>query len=196
MVPKDYLIWPDGWSAAATRRWNSVFQCIARARSRNLPVTQSPSILIFGRLGGDRPGGRKSPSVLANKFIAQRWQPFRFNRPPLVSILIISAFSGGCAGIHYQSRDGVEHHLIIGIGMVTTKKQNGVDVDDITYLGVVARNDGIACGFGRQHKIEIDPEKAGNLVLSVNATPLGMSVAGSTRPVPLVNSPARPNEAQ
>jgi hypothetical protein len=91
----------------------------------------------------------------------------------LVSTCLSAA---GCAGIPIHSEDGISHHLVIGIGMVSTKEQQGVSVEDARILGLMIGKGGFNAGIGQQHTVEIDPNTASNTVISIRATPFSLTV--------------------
>ncbi len=92
--------------------------------------------------------------------------------PYLFAILLVS----GCSGISFHSKDGTNHHLIIGFGMISTKEQQGVTVEDAKVLGLMVGKGGVSAGLGQQHCVEIDPKLADNIVISVNSTPFSLKV--------------------
>ena len=100
----------------------------------------------------------------------------RYNMFPLLAFLITT----GCSGIHFRSKDGVNHHLIIGIGMISTKEQQGVTVEDAKVLGLMVGKGGLNAGLGQQHIVEINPQLADNVVISVKSAPFSLKVTNFT----------------
>ncbi len=100
--------------------------------------------------------------------------PFNF------ALLLMLLLFSGCSGINFRSKDGTNHHLIIGFGMISTKEQQGVTVEDAKVLGLMVGKGGVSAGLGQQHCVEIDPKQADNVVISVNSTPFSLKVTNFT----------------
>ena len=97
---------------------------------------------------------------------------------PLQSVgilLILGWVAAGCTLV-WTGEDGTRHHLILGAGMVSTHERTGMTAYDARYLGAHLDSGGLSAGLGQEHFVEIDPAKTENLVVSVHATPLTMTV--------------------
>lgn len=79
------------------------------------------------------------------------------------------------AGCSWTDKGGT-HHLIVGIGfgVITTTNRAGVEVSDSRVLGGEFGPDGVGLGWLGHHRTAIDPAMASNVVISVKAS--GMSV--------------------
>lgn len=91
--------------------------------------------------------------------------------PGIIALFLLWA---GCA----WTDKGGTHHLIVGIGfgVITTTNRAGVDVRDSRVLGVEIRPEGAGVGWMRHHGIIIDPAIASNVVISVKANSLGLTI--------------------
>ena len=58
---------------------------------------------------------------------------------------------------------------------MNTKAQCGVSVQDCRALGLVF-GQSVNAGLVQQHEVEINPEAAGNVLVSVKATPFSLTV--------------------
>lgn len=88
--------------------------------------------------------------------------------------LIGCAGSGRLGGLGWTDETGVHHTVIIGFGMVS--HTNGpVTALDVRGLGLVLDR-GISAGLVQRHEVMIDPAIASNVVVSIQATPLTMTV--------------------
>lgn len=76
----------------------------------------------------------------------------------------------GCS-IPIQRRDGSERALILGIGLVQTSAKQGVSVQDLGVLGLVAAPKLASLGVARSYTIEVDPYQASNMVVGIRITP-------------------------
>lgn len=92
----------------------------------------------------------------------------------LIGTILISLTA--CSGIPVRAKNGTTHYLIIGLGVVSVREQTGVSVVSVAAGGLTASQGAIRIGVGRQHEVQIAPEQAGNTVISVGATPLGLTV--------------------
>lgn len=90
------------------------------------------------------------------------------------AVLGLSLLGGGCS---WTDRHGT-HHLIVGfgLGVVTTTNRPGVDVYDGRVLGALAGPHGAGVGWMQQHRVQIDPLLASNVVVSIRANPGGLTV--------------------
>lgn len=81
------------------------------------------------------------------------------------------------AGCSWNDSHGT-HHLIIGVGfgMITTTNRPGVEVRDSHILGGEFGPDGVGLGWMQHHRTVIDPALASNVVVSVKASHLGITV--------------------
>jgi hypothetical protein len=86
----------------------------------------------------------------------------------------LSLLGGGCS---WTDRHGT-HHLIVGfgLGVVTTTNRPGVDVYDGRVLGALAGPQGAGVGWMQQHRVQIDPLLASNVVVSIRANPGSLTV--------------------
>lgn len=83
----------------------------------------------------------------------------------------------GSTGCSWTDKHGT-HHLIVGIGfgLVTTTNRPGVDVYESAVLGAAAGPDGAGIGWLRHHRVQIDPELASNVVISIKSTPGNLTI--------------------
>jgi hypothetical protein len=91
-----------------------------------------------------------------------------------VLLLFSVAPLSGCAS--WTGKDGVRHSLILGVGVVSALDKGPVQVQDLRAGGLTVGPDLVSVGFAQRHEVEIDPEKAGNAVISVKARPFGLDV--------------------
>ena len=79
---------------------------------------------------------------------------------------------GTVTGCSWTDKHGT-HHLIVGVGfgLITTTNRPGVDVYESAVLGAAAGPDGAGIGWMRHHRVQIDPEMASNVVISIKSTP-------------------------
>jgi hypothetical protein len=65
------------------------------------------------------------------------------------------------------------HHLIVGVGfgVITTTNYQGVSVLNSTIAGGEIGPYGFGVGLMNHHEVQIDPEIASNLVISVQSYP-------------------------
>lgn len=87
---------------------------------------------------------------------------------------MFALLSTGCS---WTDRHGT-HHLIVGLGfgLVTTTNRPGVNVYDARVLGAAAGPDGAGVGWMQHHRVQIDPARASNVVISIHARPGGLTV--------------------
>lgn len=108
----------------------------------------------------------------------RRWQKLVSEK--LVIFAVLSALAlvsvAGCSGIQFRTEDGIDHYLILGIGMVSTREQLGVTVEEAKILGMMVNKGGFNIGLGLQHTVEIVPKSAGNVVISVKSSPYSLKV--------------------
>jgi len=90
---------------------------------------------------------------------------------------LLSAVCAGSTGCSWTDRHGT-HHLILGLGfgVVTTTNRPGVDVYDSAVLGAALGPDGGGIGWMRRHRVQIDPQRASNVVISIKSTPGGLTI--------------------
>jgi hypothetical protein len=81
-----------------------------------------------------------------------------------------------CSGIPFHTSDGTTHYLVVGVGVVSTKEQLGVSVMDSRGAGLLAGPAACNAGLFQQHYLEIDPRQASNVVISIQARPLSLTV--------------------
>jgi hypothetical protein len=80
---------------------------------------------------------------------------------------------GLCFG--WTDKEGVRHVMVFGFGIVNHAQTEGTAVLDVKAVGLVL-DDGLSVGLVQKHRVEIDPAKAGNVVVSVHSTPFGLTV--------------------
>lgn len=99
-----------------------------------------------------------------------RWNKVRSLVPGLALLL-------GLTGCSWTDKGGT-HHLIVGIGfgVITTTNYPGVQVSDSHVLGGEFGPDGVGLGWMQHHRVEIDPAIASNVVISVKANHMGITV--------------------
>jgi hypothetical protein len=90
----------------------------------------------------------------------------------------IGAAFAACAlalvtGCSWTDRHGTRHVAIVGFGIVSVTNQQGALVQDVRGIGLVV-DESVNLGLVQRHRVEIDPNYATNLVVSVKATPLGL----------------------
>ena len=79
----------------------------------------------------------------------------------------------GCA---WTGKDGAHHVLILGVGVVSTFENGPVQVQDRRTGGLTLEPTSFSVGLVRQHMVVIDPERAGNAVISISARPFSLKV--------------------
>ena|ERR1017187_1243822 len=89
----------------------------------------------------------------------------------LLPILLIS-----CSGVPIHGKNGTNHYVVIGLGIVSVKEQQGVSVTDGSALGLMAGPQGMYAGWSQNHSVQIDPIAASNVVISISATPFSLTV--------------------
>ena len=91
-----------------------------------------------------------------------------------VTAAICICCGGGCS---WTDQSGT-HHLIVGLGfgIVTTTNRPGVDVYDSAVLGAAIGPDGGGIGWMRHHRVQIDPDTASNVVISIKSTPGNLTI--------------------
>jgi hypothetical protein len=80
-------------------------------------------------------------------------------------------------GCYWTDTTGT-HHLVVGIGfgIITTTNRPGVEVFDSRILGGQFGPDRVGVGLMRHHSLLLDPALASNVVVSVKASPFGLTV--------------------
>jgi hypothetical protein len=94
---------------------------------------------------------------------------------PIVICLLASGL--GICGCSWTDAGGT-HHLIVGVGfgIITTTNRVGVEVRDSRVLGGEIGSDGVGLGWMQHHRVVIDPALASNVVVSVKASRMGITV--------------------
>ena len=90
--------------------------------------------------------------------------------------LLFASLLIGCSGIPLHSKNGTTHYVILGLGIVSVKEQKGVSVVDGLALGLMAGKGGFTAGIGQHHDLEIDPNTATNVIISIASTPFSLAV--------------------
>ena len=91
-----------------------------------------------------------------------------------VGFLICLAIADG-TGCSWTDKGGT-HHLIVGLGVITTTNRTGVEVRDSRILGGEFGPDAIGLGWLEHHRTAIDPAIASNVVISVHASGLNVTI--------------------
>lgn len=94
-----------------------------------------------------------------------------------IASLVIMGVISGCAGVSYKDDKGAVHHLIIGIGIVSTPKQDnaGVSVIKTEVIGIHASSQPqfkFGAGYLGASVIAI-PMSTENIVIEVSQKPFG-----------------------
>lgn len=94
-----------------------------------------------------------------------------------IALLVIMGATSGCAGVSYKDDQGAIHHLIIGIGIVSTPKQDntGVSVIKTEVIGIHTSNQPqfkFGAGYLGSSVIAI-PMSTGNIVIEISQKPFG-----------------------
>jgi hypothetical protein len=92
-------------------------------------------------------------------------------------LLLCLATAGGTGGCSWTDQGGT-HHLIVGIGfgVITTTNRVGVEVRDSRILGGEFGPDTIGLGWMEHHSTSIDPAIASNVVISVKASGMNVTI--------------------
>jgi hypothetical protein len=96
----------------------------------------------------------------------------------ILSTLVICTHISSCSGIPITRKDGSVHHLIIGIGIVSTPKNNGeygVLATKTEVVGIHASTQlggKFGAGYSSSSIITI-PDNSRNVVVEVSQTPFG-----------------------
>lgn len=95
----------------------------------------------------------------------------------ILTVVCLCASSLLLYGCSWTDSSGT-HHLIVGVGfgVITTTNRAGVEVRDSRVLGAEVDPDGGGIGWMRHHRVAIDPALASNVVVSVKASPFGLTV--------------------
>jgi hypothetical protein len=104
-------------------------------------------------------------------------QQSRFRRDWVKLLALCLAPLLGLAGCSWTDTGGT-HHLIVGVGfgIITTTNCPGVDVCDTHILGGEFGPHFVGIGWLRHHQVDIDPPNASNVVVSVKAGHMGITV--------------------
>ena len=89
----------------------------------------------------------------------------------LVSAVAIGFAIGPSQGCSWRGQSGVHHTLVLGIGLVSYKEDPGLSVQNLNLLGTTLDRTGVQAGAIFRHTVMINPNKANDLLLSVNASP-------------------------
>lgn len=94
-----------------------------------------------------------------------------------INLLVCLGLFPALAGCAWTDKGGT-HHLIVGIGfgVITTTNCPGVDVRDSHVLGGEFGPDFVGLGWMQHHRVEINPAIASNVVVSVKANRMGITV--------------------
>lgn len=65
--------------------------------------------------------------------------------------------------------------IVIGMGVMTVTNRGGAAVNDLRGVGLFM-DEGFQAGWLHRHRVEIDPGKASNLVISIRSTASGLIV--------------------
>jgi len=84
------------------------------------------------------------------------------------------AMAGG-TGCSWTDKGGT-HHRIVGIGVITITNRLGVEVRDSRIPGGEFAQDGVGLGWMEDHRTAIDPSVASNVVISVKASGLNVTI--------------------
>jgi hypothetical protein len=104
----------------------------------------------------------------------ERALPLRRNTPSIICLLASGLALVGCS----WTDSGGTHHLIVGVGfgIITTTNRSGVEVRDSRVLGGEIGPDGAGLGWMQHHRVAIDPALASNVVVSIKASRMGITV--------------------
>ncbi len=144
----------------------------------------------YGRIGN---GGKRSTVSsdkmnLSFKRHSERWSPPAFLLVGMAALALVGCSGPGRqGGLGWTDKHGVQHTVILGFGMVS--HTNGpVTAVDVRGVGLVIDR-GLSLGLVQRHEVTIDPAAAANVVVSVNATPLTLTVKNyDFRPTNFVNT--------
>ncbi len=146
----------------------------AQPASRDTGLRQAAGDPPAGIAQGGGPGAEGHDTNVAPSSAAAR-------RPRLELAVCGLLALAGCAGpgkglcLGWTDRDGVGHALVLGFGVVSCKEQPGLSAVDAKIIGFVL-DGGLSGGIVQRHLVEIDPEAAGNAVVSIRSTPFGMTI--------------------
>jgi hypothetical protein len=98
-------------------------------------------------------------------------------RQNILSVIWLLASSLVLSGCSWTDSGGT-HHLIVGLGfgIITTTNRSGVEVRDSRVLGGEIGPDGVGLGWMQHHRVAIDPAVASNVVISIKASRMGITV--------------------
>jgi len=91
------------------------------------------------------------------------------------SYVLIVILALGLTGCSWADKNGTRHVVILGFGVVSFTNQTGAAVQDVRGLGLVL-DEAVSIGLVQRHRVEIDPQHASNLVVSISANPFSMTV--------------------
>jgi len=115
-----------------------------------------------------------------------------------VALLLLALCSVGCTWTDARGT----HHLIVGIGfgIITSTNHPGVEVRDSRILGAELSPEAVGVGYLGRHRVVVDPALASNVVVSVKASPLDLTVthydlnATNFPPVQFTNQTTNPTK--
>ena len=86
----------------------------------------------------------------------------------------MATVTGGCS----WTDKGGTHQLIVGFGfgVITTTNRTGVEVRDSRILGGEFGPDAVGLGWLEHHRTTIDPAIASNVVISVKASGMNVTI--------------------
>ena len=96
----------------------------------------------------------------------------------IICSVVLAISISGCSGLTIISEDGTIHHLIIGIGVVSTPKNNGeygVLASKVQALGIYFSNQvglKFGAGYSSTNTVTI-PDDAVNVIVELVQTPMG-----------------------
>ena len=101
----------------------------------------------------------------------------------LFVISIIALMMSACSGFQVKYEDGTIHHLIIGVGVVSTKNKDdasSVQVTRSNVLGLhVSNQPGLKVGMGYLSSSTLRVPLDANLTIEVEEKPMGTIVVNS-----------------
>lgn len=91
----------------------------------------------------------------------------------LMALCVLASSLLGC--ISWESGGGERHMIVIGLGVMTVTNRGGTAVNDLRGVGLFL-DEGLQAGWLHRHRVEIDPGKSSNVVISIQSTASGLIV--------------------
>ena len=107
------------------------------------------------------------------------------NKITLPILIILASVSSGCSGMKFVDENGAVHHLIIGIGVVSTNgnksSAESINVTKTNVLGFYISNQpGLKVGVGYSSSRTLQIPLDSNVIVEVDEKPMGTVLIETT----------------